>query len=226
MQNMILTENEKKNGRQFFIFKLFFAYILCFFLIAIICYCHQTSFLITCIASCALGMLFGHMTGLQHEAAHGILVSRKANYLVGVLLGIPVNISFTYYKLDHMKHHLFLGTPKNNEIFVSRDVTGLNLATLLKNIFMLTHHQDMLRNFLHAWFANKKLQIGTPIQTKQAITEFKLISLFILTICFLSCFYKSNLIFYLWVIPVCFIGLPIRSLIEIAEHFGCDTTKL
>ena len=51
---------------------------------------------------------------LLHEGMHHTLfANRWANHWVGALLGFPLLISFTAYQVMHIRHHQFLGDPRD-----------------------------------------------------------------------------------------------------------------
>jgi fatty acid desaturase len=217
-----ITTHERKKGITACYFKITF-FVFSTLLLSFTILVFNTSILIPLLLSLCLGILYGHATGLQHEFTHGILPYRKLNYWLGLIIGLLLTVGFTEYRLDHMKHHMFLGTPKNNEIFVKRDMGSLSLITLLNNIFMLPHHLNTLKKIIQSW-SKKGVIIGNQKQNTLATREYRAMSIFILLIVVCSAYYNLWILLYLWIIPVFLIALPIRSMIEIAEHFGCDTT--
>jgi fatty acid desaturase len=51
---------------------------------------------------------------LMHEGMHGILfASRRWNWLVSVALGSTFLLSFTAYRVMHLRHHRYLGDPRD-----------------------------------------------------------------------------------------------------------------
>ena len=65
-----------------------------------------------------LGVMFAHGVELQHQALHGQgFRHRGVNEFFGVLLGLPMLVSFAAYQASHLRHHRHLGTPQNREFF-------------------------------------------------------------------------------------------------------------
>ncbi len=51
---------------------------------------------------------------LMHEGMHGVLFpSRRWNWIVSVLLGSTFLMSFTSYRVMHIRHHRYLGDPRD-----------------------------------------------------------------------------------------------------------------
>lgn len=218
----IITNEEKKHAEKMFIVKLAIFFSCITVLSCLIIFNQQSTFLSLAI-SAVLGLFLGQGTGLQHELVHGALKQRKLNRFFGICIGTMLFIPFTEYRIHHVKHHMFLGTPQNNELFVNRDSANFKLTVFLANVFMLPHYKQIGINFWTLLSGNNSaLQNEKSIKDIQL--EYGIMALFWLS--FISmCFFMNamSLILYFVVIPIMLIALPIRSLVEIAEHFGCDT---
>ncbi|MGW0580518.1 fatty acid desaturase, partial [Streptomyces sp. NPDC002920] len=71
------------------------------------------------------GAMFAHAAELQHETLHNLAYrSRRTNAVCGIVLGLPMLISFAAYRAAHMRHHRDLGTPMNREFFDYGDQYG------------------------------------------------------------------------------------------------------
>jgi fatty acid desaturase len=73
---------------------------------------------ITGVLVIVLGMMYAHLVELQHECLHEHAYRQRwANRLVGFMCGVPMLSSYSHYKYEHLRHHAFLGTTKNQEFF-------------------------------------------------------------------------------------------------------------
>ncbi|WP_265333407.1 fatty acid desaturase [Burkholderia cenocepacia] len=72
-----------------------------------------------------IGAMYAHGVELQHQALHyqGFR-SKRLNMVFGVLLGMPMLVSFHAYQDSHLRHHRLLGTPENKEFFDYGDQYG------------------------------------------------------------------------------------------------------
>ncbi len=214
-----LTQDEIKKGRIYFNIKLMVFMLLIPLMIGLSFYFYEKNNFLLLLLSPLMGLLWAHASGLQHELAHGALPSRNMNRFFGILLSTPFLIAFSAYRTDHAQHHVFLGTPKNNEIFTERDMKNFNFMTLLSNLFGLNFYKriplTLFNNLIKKH--NKSIKYG-----KDLILEYSLILAFIISIIFITILFKL-FVLYVYFIPIIFIGFPIKNAIEIAEHFGCNT---
>ena len=64
------------------------------------------------------GLLFAHMLELVHSCIHGTAFgSRRVDRIVGVLLGLPMLVSFSDYRDNHLEHHRKLGKSEKKDFF-------------------------------------------------------------------------------------------------------------
>src|ERR1044071_710798 len=65
----------------------------------------------------AAHLMHGLLIGF-HEASHGLLrKSRRLNEFDGVLIGIFSFLPFNLYRVVHQRHHMYLGTEKDTELW-------------------------------------------------------------------------------------------------------------
>src|ERR1043166_10103666 len=69
------------------------------------------------LALVAAHLMHGLLIGF-HEASHGLLrKSRRLNEFDGVLIGIFSFLPFNLYRVVHQRHHMYLGTEKDTELW-------------------------------------------------------------------------------------------------------------
>lgn len=173
-----------------------------------------------------LGVMFAHGVELQHQALHGQgLRHRRINECVGVLLGLPMLVSFAGYQASHLRHHRDLGTPRNREFFDYGEQYGAGrsarLASWARRLWMPAHYMAFLMHLLRALF-------GLPVPGEsesvgQRIRRDHLVMLVaIAALATLSWLEGSPVILLAWVVPLVLVASPLHALIEMPEHYGCE----
>jgi fatty acid desaturase len=209
----------KKPAR--FAVKFGFAVMLitvCYVLIAV-----DLSWESTILAMLVAGLIYGHLTVLQHEAIHEPFDSRWLNRLLGLACGVFTFSSYSHYKYDHVRHHASLGTPANREFFNYRFFDLSKPAGMIKATFHLGRYVEVGRNIVRSI-------IGRPIvnasnkhanaRIREEYLLFLLMAVGVLVFTLLT----GNMFFILaWVIPALFIAEPAHFLVELPEHFGLNT---
>lgn len=187
---------------------------------------HAVTWPLILFLQCLLGVTFAHGLELQHEALHGQLFQSKLlSRLVGFLLGAPMLVSFTHYQRQHLHHHRYLGTDKDQEIFdydatlltgpVAFFIRGWNLARIPS--FLLTV-LDMLQR-----------RYPRTVRSHQARRQFSreyiaLAGLLLLGVSLVMTG-VTRLPLIIWFIPWLLFGETAHFLIELPEHLGCDKSS-
>jgi fatty acid desaturase len=90
---------------------------------------------------------------LLHEACHGTLFkNRKINDFFGFICGVLAGYDFISYRINHMKHHKFLGTDQDPE--------NGNFINSAKSEFQILIRSFLLVDFCKLFFSNM-LQKGS-----------------------------------------------------------------
>ncbi|MFM7404482.1 MAG: fatty acid desaturase family protein [Erythrobacter sp.] len=176
-----------------------------------------------------LGAMFAHGVELQHQVLHNQgFQDRKLNEAAGVLLGLPMLVSFAGYQASHLRHHRLLGTPENKEYFDYGDQYGASrIGTVLvwaKRFLMPAHYASFLKNLGRAFF-------GRPVPGEDAgvskrIRRDHLVMLAgIGVLGALSALVASPIILLVWIAPLVLVAAPLHALIEMPEHYRCDVTS-
>ncbi|MEU8953448.1 fatty acid desaturase [Streptomyces sp. NPDC048518] len=178
-----------------------------------------------------IGLMFAHAAELQHETLHGLAYrGRRANRVVGVALGLPMLISFTAYRVAHMRHHRDLGTPGNREFFDYGDQYGKSehhsrfgtALTWLVRFTMAYHYWQF------ALGVGRALRGGafdgeSARNTRRIRVEHLLALAVVVAAVVLSVAYAATAVVWIWLLPLVLVAAPVHALIELPEHFRCDT---
>lgn len=178
-----------------------------------------------------LGLMFAHAAELQHQALHGLGVrNRSANAAAGVVLGIPMLISFSAYRATHLRHHRDLGTPANREFFDygdqygqqgGRSQVGVALSWALR-FSMLRHYLAFGGSALRA-LRGKDFD-GETASTSRRIRRDHYVILATLTGSIAwSAAAGSAAVVWVWLLPLVVVAGPVHAAIELPEHFRCET---
>lgn len=176
-----------------------------------------------------LGAMFAHGVELQHQILHNQGFRKSIlNEMAGILVGLPMLVSFAGYKASHLRHHRLLGTPENKEFFDYGDQYGASrFATVViwaNRFLMPAHYQGFLKNVCRALFARPvpgESENVSKLIRRDHLVMFISISALIVT----SVLAHSPVIFLSWIIPLVFVAAPIHALIEMPEHYRCDVTS-
>ncbi|MEW9513662.1 fatty acid desaturase family protein [Streptomyces bacillaris] len=181
-----------------------------------------------------LGLMYAHAIELQHEALHGIgLRSSRANTLAGVLLGIPMLISFAAYRSSHMRHHRRLGTPDNREFFDYGDQYGEESSSPVRSAFLWVYRFSMTGHYAQFLVVCAKLAVGRrlpderPSAMRGIRRDHALLAGVLAATVTASLLTGSLLAVWLWLLPLA-VANPVHALIELPEHYRCrtDTTDV
>ncbi|WP_055699376.1 MULTISPECIES: fatty acid desaturase family protein [Streptomyces] len=177
-----------------------------------------------------IGLMFAHAAELQHETLHGLAYrSRRANRVVGVLLGLPMLISFTAYRVAHMRHHRDLGTPGNREFFDYGDQYGegdqsrLGSALTWLARFTMAYHYWQFAIGVGKAVRGRNFDGESAVNTRRIRAEHLLAVAALAVAVALSVVFASLAAVWVWLIPLVVVAAPAHALIELPEHFRCDT---
>ena len=114
-----------------------------------------------------LMLLAGHfMHGVLigfHEASHGLLrKNRTFNEFDGVLIGMLSLVSFTLYRVAHQKHHMYLATERDIELWPFNDTTQPRWFRRLAAFLELTFGLFFSPYLFYRCFFGKNTTIRSP----------------------------------------------------------------
>ncbi|MFF9690821.1 fatty acid desaturase family protein [Streptomyces sp. NPDC014623] len=178
-----------------------------------------------------IGAMFAHAAELQHETLHNLAYrNRRANTVSGIVLGLPMLISFAAYRATHMRHHRDLGTPLNREFFDygdqygakgdrSRLAVGFDWAVR----FSMAHHYaffvaNLGRSLLGRDFPDENAVVSGRIRRDHLLAVVVIAGLGALT-----WWTGSAVILWVWLLPLLLVAAPAHAVIELPEHYRCET---
>lgn len=174
--------------------------------------------------TCLVGIMFAHAVELQHESIHGAGFQFKGiNRTLGFILGIPMFVSFSHYKLEHLKHHKLLGTNDNKEFFDYGDAREISFLKKFVHSVTLHRYQNVISNMRKALLGqdfaeNKK-------KSEHIRKEYIFILIILLASVGFSLMFKSYLLLQLWLMPSLLVAELVHFMIELPEHFNCETNS-
>jgi fatty acid desaturase len=172
-----------------------------------------------------LGITFAHGLELQHECLHhNFFRSKILNRFFGFLFGVPMLVSYTHYRVQHLHHHKYLGTEKNAEIF---DYDDSSLESLNK-LFVRAWNFARVPTFFSTLFNLMKGKYPEVFSTdkakKDVLIEYFVLVTIVLTVFSISVFDVSLIPLKIWFIPWLVFGEFFHFIIELPEHLYCNKT--
>lgn len=176
-----------------------------------------------------LGLMFAHGVELQHQVLHNQgFKNRTLNEIVGIILGLPMLVSFAGYQASHLRHHKYLGTPQNKEFFDYGDQYGSSkLASLwlfINRFMMPSLYWGFLKNVCFALLGRKHADESPDVSVRINRDYLAMLAaIAVLTI--VSITLHDAMILQVWLIPLLFVATPVHALIEMPEHYRCETSS-
>jgi len=178
-----------------------------------------------------LGAMFAHGVELEHEMIHQRHFGRRWGDAIGFLLGLPMFVEFTRYRITHSYHHRAVGTPDDEESFsYNFGQLGAPLSLAL-HLSMANHYGTVLQNIGYALVGNQsamRRRMGNSGKTtpqaaiRLIMRGYRVMGLFVMGAIALSVIFHTTLFLQLWLLPLAFAS-PIHALVELPEHWGCYT---
>lgn len=180
------------------------------------------------VAGCVLfGLWQAHAVELQHQVIHGLgYRSGPLNHFAGVVLGVPMLVSFSSYRASHLRHHRHLGTPDNKEFFDYGDQYGarpLTALQIMERLLMFNHY----RTFAEA--AVRSLR-GLPFDGESQATSRNMRTEYLVMLACIVAMVVTGVVLHewrpliFWACSLVLVATPVHALIEMPEHFMCDTS--
>ena len=176
-----------------------------------------------------LGCMFAHAAELQHEALHNLgFRSRRANAVAGLILGMPMLISFSAYRAAHLRHHRDLGTSRNREYFDYGDRGGAGApgkvaaaAAWAGRFAMIRHYRAFARDAARA-VAGRDYPGETANTSRRIRRDHLVITAALAAVLIGSLLTGRDALLWLWLAPLVLVAGPVHAAIELPEHFRCE----
>jgi fatty acid desaturase len=171
-----------------------------------------------------IGAMFAHAVELQHQCIHRTAFKNKFwNDLIGFLLGFPMLVSYSHYRANHLHHHRTLGTNENREFFQYSYSASDSWLTILFAAFNFRRYLLIASDMKRAFSGESYEKINKELEHRRIALEYKLLAGFASITTVMSVYQGSPLILKLWLFPLLFVAEPLHFLIELPEHFRCQT---
>lgn len=146
---------------------------------------------------------------LMHEGMHGLLfANRLANRLVSVLLGSTFLMSFSAYRVMHIRHHEYLGDPRDPDDY--RNYTSRRRLVWCLHFVRLTLG-PLLYIALIPLFA---LRYGSPAERRRIAGEYLVLAAIYTVV---VRFADVSLLLVAWIAPLVLVG-AMTAIRGFAQH--------
>ncbi|MER5868727.1 fatty acid desaturase [Streptomyces sp. NPDC002044] len=172
-----------------------------------------------------LGALYTHMVELQHQCLHhSAFVKGPPHRVVGVLLGLPMLVSYSHYRVRHLQHHRFLGTDQDTEFFGFDTRQPLTFGLMARGMFDYLRLGGVARDVYRSWRGTWQYDAGKISDKMRADTvgEHRLMGATALAAVALSAAGFGEYVLTLWLLPMLLVSTPLHFLVELPEHIRCD----
>jgi fatty acid desaturase len=164
------------------------------------------------------GLIFAHMLELVHSCIHSTAFgTRGADQIAGVLLGLPMLVSFSDYRNNHLDHHRTLGKSEKKDFFGYEFEGMTTWLSFARHLLMLGHYRNAAKNIARAvthWNWRK-----IPAAAFDSHIEHLLMALWLL-VSLGALLLGQTGPFLIFVLP-CVVAIPCHVLIELPEHWHC-----
>ncbi|HEX3143828.1 MAG TPA: fatty acid desaturase [Pyrinomonadaceae bacterium] len=193
-----------------------------------------TSGLTRIVIQILLGALLAHATELIHQCLHRTATGRAArDQAFGMIIATPLGISFWRYLADHFAHHKDVTIESFSYNYQRMESPSLTtrIAGFVLHVSMVNHFVDTLKWIGYALTGRleAKLEATRPGLNPQIVRRVKgdylmMVALMILAVV-VTITFETNLVIQLWLIPMIIGWAPIHALIELPEHWNCETSS-
>lgn len=164
------------------------------------------------------GLLFAHMLELVHSCVHGTAFgSRGVDRFVGIVLGLPMLVSFSDYRDNHLEHHRTLGISEKKDFFGYEFDAMTTWGSFARHLTMIGHYRNAAKNMLRA--ATPWSWRSIPAAAFNSQVEHLLMVLWLLVPLVALLLGHPGLLL-VQVVPLV-VAIPCHVLIELPEHWLC-----
>ncbi len=172
-----------------------------------------------------LGAAYTHMVELQHQCLHhSSFRNSKLHRAVGVPLGLPLLVVYSHYRVQHLQHHRYLGTPQDSEFFGFDARQPLTWRMLIEGTFDYVRLAKTLKDIARGCTGRWTYDLGqiSERRRREVMTEYRILGALLLAIVPLTASGMGDFILRLWLLPLLF-AVPMHFLLELPEHILCDS---
>jgi fatty acid desaturase len=170
-----------------------------------------------------LGITFAHGLELQHECLHqNFFRGKMLNRFFGFIFGVPMLVSYTHYRVQHLHHHRYLGTEKNAEIFDYDESSLKNFGAFIARAWNFARLPAFFSTLFNLLRGNYPEVFSTAKVRKDVLIEYLILSSFFITVFSISVFGISLIPLKIWFMPWFLFGELFHFFIELPEHIYCN----
>ncbi|MFE5241289.1 MULTISPECIES: fatty acid desaturase family protein [unclassified Streptomyces] len=171
-----------------------------------------------------LAAVYVHMVELQHQCLHhSAFRSARPHRPVGFLLGLPMLVSYSHYRVLHLQHHRFLGTAQDTEFFGFDTRQPLTWGVLFRESFNYGRLLSPLATIGRCWAGRWEYTAGQISRRRRAdvINEYRALAVPVVAALAVTIMGHGELVLKLWLLPLV-IAVPMHFWLELPEHILCD----
>ncbi len=179
-----------------------------------------------------LGALLAHATEFIHQCLHRTATGRAASdQAFGMVLATPLGISFWRYLTDHFAHHKDV----TKESF-SYNYERMNSKSRIVRVIGFFLHASMINHFVDTlkWIGyaltgrvEEKLKATrpglNPLIMRRVQVDYLRMAVLLAGALLISIVLHTDILVQLWLVPMIIGWAPIHALIELPEHWKCET---
>ncbi|MEE1930436.1 fatty acid desaturase [Streptomyces sp. TRM 70351] len=172
-----------------------------------------------------LGAMYTHMVELQHQCLHhSAFRSPRAHRLAGVPLGLPLLVSYSHYRVRHLQHHRYLGTPQDSEFFGFDTRAPLRWKLLLRGLLDYPRVALVLKDVARSFSGRWSYDMGQIAERRrrEIMAEYRLLGVLVASLAAVCLAGHPDLVLRLWLLPL-LVAVPLHFLVELPEHILCET---
>ena len=188
----------------------------------------QPSLVATAIGVVILAAAYTHAVELQHQCLHhSAFRNPRLHRIVGFPLGLPMLVAFSHYRVRHLQHHRYLGTPDDTEFFGFDTRQKLTIGTLARGMFDVTRLVAVGRDIARCVTGRWTYDLGqiSPKSRRAIVSEYRWFGIVLVLMAGMVAVGGGSLVVRLWLLPFV-VAMPMHFLVELPEHILCDTSSV
>lgn len=166
------------------------------------------------------GAMYVHLIELQHSVLHlHFSDSHRVNRVLGVLLGLPMLISFSDFQYKHLRHHKHLGTMLNTETFTYQHEEINSPGAFAHAMFDYSRCVTLAQRIFKSLKGETITDGRNAVMEARVRYEYRLFALCLFAAALISIAMHNPAPILLWLAPL-IAAEPIHFLLELPEHLG------
>jgi len=181
-----------------------------------------------------MGAVLAHATELIHQCLHRTATGRASrDQFFGMVIATPLGISFWRYLNDHFRHHKDVTKESFSYNYQRMDSKSLpvRLAGFVRHVSMVDQFVETFRWIGSALTGNteQRLAQAGPLPNAMIVSRIRRDYLAMAGLLFValivSLVLRTDAVVQLWLIPMIIGWAPIHAMIELPEHWKCETSS-